>query len=145
MGPEITWEVSGPTGFRPTQEFKVQVLVFISFYFFTYFWPCWALSAVQGLPAVLVPPVAGTGSRRVSFSCCKTLAWLFHCTCLVAPQQVESSPARYRTHAPCIGRRILTHCATREVQYGHFSNINSCNPRAWTTFPFLSIIFSFLY
>ena len=54
-GPEITWEVSGPTGFRATQEFKVQVLFSV---LFIYFWPCWVFAAVQGLHAVLVLRVA---------------------------------------------------------------------------------------
>ena len=34
---------------------------------------------------------------------------------LVASQHVESSWTRARTRVPCIGRRILNHCATREV------------------------------
>ena len=34
---------------------------------------------------------------------------------LVAPQLVESSWPRDRTHVPCIGRRILNHWTTREV------------------------------
>ena len=34
---------------------------------------------------------------------------------LVAPWHVGSSWTRARTHVPCIGRRILNHCATREV------------------------------
>ena len=34
---------------------------------------------------------------------------------LVVPQHVGSSRARAQTHIPCIGRRILNHCATREV------------------------------
>ena len=34
---------------------------------------------------------------------------------LVAPWHVGSSRTRARTHVPCIGRRILNHCATREV------------------------------
>ena len=36
---------------------------------------------------------------------------------LVAPQHVGSSRAKDRTHVPCIGRRILNHCATREVRH----------------------------
>ena len=36
--------------------------------------------------------------------------------CLVAPQHVGSSWTRARTHVSCIDRRILNHCATREVQ-----------------------------
>ena len=36
-------------------------------------------------------------------------------TGLVAPRHVGSSRTRARTRFPCIGRRILNHCATREV------------------------------
>ena len=36
-------------------------------------------------------------------------------TGLVALQHVVSSQTRARTHDPCIGRRILNHCATREA------------------------------
>ena len=35
---------------------------------------------------------------------------------LVAPRHVGSSGTRARTRVPCIGRRILNHCATREAQ-----------------------------
>ena len=35
---------------------------------------------------------------------------------LVAPRHVGSSRTRARTHVPCIGRRILNHCAPREVR-----------------------------
>ena len=38
--------------------------------------------------------------------------WL---TGLVAPQHVGSSRTRAQTRVPCIGRRILNHCTTREV------------------------------
>ena len=34
---------------------------------------------------------------------------------LVAPRHVGSSWTRARTHVPCIGRRILNQCATREA------------------------------
>ena len=43
--------------------------------------------------------------------------WL---TGLVAPQHVGSSQTRARTRVPCIGRRILNHCATREAPNSHF-------------------------
>ena len=33
----------------------------------------------------------------------------------VAPRHVESSQTMDRTHFPCIGRQLLTHCATRGV------------------------------
>ena len=36
-------------------------------------------------------------------------------TGLVAPRHVGSSRTRARTHVPCIGRRVLNHCATREA------------------------------
>ena len=36
-------------------------------------------------------------------------------TGLVAPQHVGSSRTRAQTRVPCIGRRILNHCATREA------------------------------
>ena len=41
-------------------------------------------------------------------------------TGLVAPRHVRSSQTRARTRVPCIGRRILNHCATREALEGRF-------------------------
>ena len=38
------------------------------------------------------------------------------CSGLVGLQHVESSRSRDRTHVPCVGRQILNHCTTREVQ-----------------------------
>ena len=35
---------------------------------------------------------------------------------LVVPQHVGSSLTRARTRVPCVGRLILNHCTTREVQ-----------------------------
>ena len=35
----------------------------------------------------------------------------------VAPRHVGSSQTRARTRVPCIGRRILNHCATTEPRY----------------------------
>ena len=43
--------------------------------------------------------------------------WL---TGLVAPWHVGSSQTRARTHVPCIGRQILSHCATREAPYYYY-------------------------
>ena len=43
---------------------------------------------------------------------------------LVAPWLVESSPARVQTCVPCIGRRILIHCTTREAPPKNFFKIN---------------------
>ena len=44
---------------------------------------------------------------------------------LVAPRHVGSSRTRDRTPVPCISKRILNHCATREVPLLIFSNTNS--------------------
>ena len=42
------------------------------------------------------------------------LRWLCH-TALVAPEHVEASQTRDRTHVSCIGRWILNHWTFREV------------------------------
>ena len=54
----------------------------------------------------------GTGSRHADFSYCALWALELGLSSsgLVAPLHVESSQTRERTHVPCIGRRILTHC-----------------------------------
>ena len=51
------------------------------------------------------------------FSSCgsRAQAQQLWCTGLVGPWHVGSSRTRDRTRVPCIGRRILNHCATREV------------------------------
>ena len=41
----------------------------------------------------------------------------------VAPWHVGSSQTRARTRVPCIGRRILNHCATREAPKCRYSVI----------------------
>ena len=46
--------------------------------------------------------------------------YLWH-TGLVAPRHVGSSRTRAGTHVPCIGRRILNHCATREALSSTFA------------------------
>ena len=68
-----------------------------------------------------------TGSRHAGFSSCGLWAqqlWLagsraqaqqLRRTGLVASRHVGSSRTRARTRVPCIGRRILNHCVTREV------------------------------
>ena len=48
------------------------------------------------------------------------------CTGLVAPWHVGSSRTRARTRVPRIGRRILNHCATREVQDLPFLSFRFC-------------------
>ena len=77
-------------------------------------------------------------SHYRGLSCCGAQApdaqaqelWL---TGLATPQHVGSSQTRARTHVPCIGRRILNHCATREAHFGEFcfsfSNCFRCKVR----------------
>ena len=45
--------------------------------------------------------------------------WLWHVG-PVALQHVESSQTRDRTRVPCIGRRSVIHCTTREVHFPLF-------------------------
>ena len=68
-------------------------------------------------------------SRHAGFSSCGTRALerrLSSCDArgLVAPRHVGSSQTRARTRVPCIGRRILNHCTTREVQVAHCFNLH---------------------
>ena len=56
-----------------------------------------------------------TGSRHVGPSSCGTRAQQLWCTGLVASGHMGSYRTRDQTHVPCIGRRILNHCTTREV------------------------------
>ena len=117
---------------------------FVLSYLFIYCWLCWVFVAERRLSLVAVSGgysslrctgfslrwlllLRSTGSRRAGFSSCGTWAqqlWLtgsrvqaqqLWCTGLVAPRHVGSSQTRARAHVPCIGRRILNHCATREV------------------------------
>ena len=47
---------------------------------------------------------------------------------LGAPRHVGSSWTKDQTHVPCIGRRILNHCATREVPCRTLLNKNGALP-----------------
>ena len=114
------------------------------FILFTYFWLCWVFVAARGLSLVAVSggysslqcagfslrwllSLRSTGSRHAGFSSCGMWAqqlWLTGSRAqaqqlwrsgLVAPRHVGSSRTRDRTHVPCLGRRILNHCATREA------------------------------
>ena len=72
--------------------------------------------------------LCSTGSGHAGFSSCGAWAqqqWLAGSRAqaqqlqhmgLVAPRPVGSSRTRARTRVPCIGRRILNHCATREAR-----------------------------
>ena len=104
-----------------------------------YFWLHWALIAARGLSLIAVSGgysslrctgfslrwlffLRSTGSRRTGLQ----QLWLEGSRAqaqqfrrplgLVAPRHVVTSRNRDRTHVPCIGRRILNHCAIREVQ-----------------------------
>ena len=113
-----------------------------SIYFFKviiYFWLHWVFVTVCGLSLVMVSRgnsslqcmgfslrwlllLQSTGSRHAGFSSCG-LRVLEHrlssCggTGLVALRHVGSSQTRARTHVPCLGRRILNHCTTRESHH----------------------------
>ena len=58
-----------------------------------------------------------TGSRRAGFNSCGTQAQQLWHMGLVALRHVGSLWTRARTCVPCIGRWILSHCATREALY----------------------------
>ena len=53
------------------------------------------------------------------------------CSSDLAPRHVGSSRTRARTLVPCIGRRILNHCATREALPPVFTTTPSC--LAWVS------------
>ena len=96
----------------------------IHHYWFFFFWLHWVFVAARGLSLVVASGgysslwcvgfslrwlllLWSTGSRHVRFSGCSTG--------LVAPRHVGSSQrTRDRTHAPCIGRRILNHWKLQE-------------------------------
>ena len=113
-------------------------------FMFVYFWLHWIFVAARGLSLVAASGdysllrCAGftlrwilllwrMGSRHESFRSCGTRAqqlWLMGSraqaqqlwlTGLVAPRHVVSPRTRAPTGVPCIGRRILNHCTTREA------------------------------
>ena len=130
-------DLESPWGYYQAPHFLKKI-------YFIYFWLHWVYIVARGLSLVAASGgyswlqcagfslwwlllLRSMGSRCVGFSSCSTLAqqlWLagsraqaqqlWH-TGLVAPWHVGSSWTRDRTHVPCIGRRILNHCATREV------------------------------
>ena len=57
----------------------------------------------------------GTRTQQLWLAGSRAQAQQLWCTGLVALQQVGSSWTRALTCVSCIGRRILNHCATREV------------------------------
>ena len=59
---------------------------------------------------------------------------------LVPQRHVGSSRTRDRTHVPCIGKRILNHCATREVLLrSSYANLCSFSLKILPYFSFSSI------
>ena len=112
--------------------FKAESFPFFFFFNFIYFWLLWVFVAVRGLSLVAVSGgysslwctgfllwwlllLRSNGSRHAGFSSCSTRAQQLRHAGLVAPQHVGSSRTRDRTCVPCVDRRILNHCATREA------------------------------
>ena len=120
---------------------------YASFFFFLiylFFSLHWVFVSAHGLSLVVASrgcsSLRNTDCRHASFSSCGTQAWQLWLvgpraqaqqswrTGLVAPWHMGSSRTRAQTHAPCIGRQILNHCATREVLCQHFMKmyLQSC-------------------
>ena len=57
----------------------------------------------------------GTQAQQLWLADSRAQAQQLQRTGLVAPRHVGSSRTRARTRVPCIGRRILNHCTTREA------------------------------
>ena len=125
--------------------FCFSCFVFFKFILFIYFCLLWVFVAAHRLSLVAASRgysslwhagfslqwlllLQSTGSRHTGFSSCGTQAqqlWLAGCRAQaqqlwrmgsVAPWHVRSSRTRTWTRVPCIGRRILNHCAIREAQ-----------------------------
>ena len=69
---------------------------------------------VHGLLIAVASLVAEHGLQEHRLNSCGMRAQQLWCTRSAAPWHVGSSQTRARTRVPCIGRRILYHCATRE-------------------------------
>ena len=87
---------------------------------FIYFWLCWVFVVVRGLLIAVAFLVVEhglqvCGLQQLWHAGSRAQAQQLWRIGLVAPWHVGSSWTRDRTHVPCIGRRILSHCATREV------------------------------
>ena len=98
---------------------------FLNFIYF-YFWLLWVFLAAHRLSLVAAsggcsslrcagfllpwPLLWSTGSRHTGSAVVAR-----RLTGLVAPRHVGSSWTRPQTPVPCVGRRILNHCATREA------------------------------
>ena len=108
-----------------TPPYPQHILVFsdtparLHFFFFNYlfiFWLRWVFVAARGLSLVMA-----SGGHSSLWCVGFSSRWLLLSTGsrhvgLVAPRHVGSSWTRAQTRVPCLGRRILNHCATREAQ-----------------------------
>ena len=99
----------------PFNFFKINFI-----YLFIYLWLHWVFVAVHGLLIAVASLVAehglqARGLRQLWLAGSRAQARQLWHTGFVAPQHVGSSRTRARTRVPCIGRRILNHCTTREV------------------------------
>ena len=129
----------------PHIVFFYKILKIFILFIIIYFWLHWVFVAVCGLSLVAASGgysllwcagfslrwllLRSTGSRCAGFSSCGSWAqqlWLTGSRAqaqqlwrmsLVALWHVRSSWTRARTHIPCIDRRILNHCATRETPH----------------------------
>ena len=68
--------------------------------------------------------IAVRGPLAIAASHCGAQAQQLWLTGPAAPRHVGSSQTRARTRVPCIGRRILNHCATREAHKAVFDIMN---------------------
>ena len=115
----------------------IPLAIFFYYLFLFIFWLHWVFVAARGLSLVTASRgysslrcagfslqqlllLRSTGSRCVGFSSCGTWAQQLWHMALVAPRHVGPSRTRDRTCVPCIGRRILNYCATREVPATYF-------------------------
>ena len=107
----------------------IYLFIYLSIYLFIYLWLCWVFISVRGLSLVVASGghsssrCAGlslsrplllwsTGSRRAGSV---IVAHGLSCSaaCGIFPDQDG-------TRVPCIGRRILNDCATREAPFSSF-------------------------
>ena len=74
-----------------------------------------------------------------AFSSCSQRGLLLQLWCagLVATQNVGSSWTKDQTHIPCIGKWILNHWTTRDVQFAYFYLLDSSN--SYAKFPTLAL------
>ena len=118
--------------------------IYIFLIYFIYFWLHWVFVAACALSLVVASGgysslwcagfslrwlllLQSTGSRQVGFSSCGSRALerrLSSCGAR-APRHVGSSRTRARTRVPCIARRILNHCTTREALFADIVNFST--------------------